>query len=76
MTGWERAPTRQEVAEGFAILREHAYVMNRIVMASMRDDHALIDTLSGRLAELDAELRIRWGLGDIPSWPAVTPVRQ
>lgn len=58
--------TRAELAEALAVVREHAYLMSRIVIAATRQDHATIDALSLRLSELDAELAVRWGLSEIP----------
>ena len=51
--------TRAELADGLAVIREHAYLMSRIVIAATREDHATVDALGLRLSELDAELAAR-----------------
>lgn len=60
------AVNRAELSDALAVIREHAYIMSRIVMAASRDDQAAVDALGLRLGELDAELAERWGLSEIP----------
>lgn len=42
--------TRAEFAEALAVVREHSYIMNRIVMAALREDRAAVDALGLRLS--------------------------